>query len=92
MLDQTGVLFWVTQYIWGSVHRLTVHCHINDSETSYNESSGQTKRLRQHLHGTGSVWNQYKTGTDKPCVYKGPGGIRYGSDLLSGTKWVHLRR
>ena len=25
--------------------------------------------LRQHLHGTGSIWNQYEIGTDKPCAY-----------------------
>ena len=49
------------------------------------------KRFRQRLHGTGSVWNQHEIGTDKPCVYTGPGGpVRIGSDLLSGTKWVHL--
>ena len=28
---------------------------------------------RQRLHGTGSVWNRYKIGTDKACVYTGPG-------------------
>ena len=32
------------------------------------------KCFRQRLHGTGPVWNRYKIGTDKPCVYKGPGG------------------
>ena len=30
--------------------------------------------FRQRLHGTGSVWNRYKIGTNKPCVYTGPGG------------------
>ena len=29
---------------------------------------------RQRLHGTGSAWNRYKIGTDKPCVYMGFGG------------------
>ena len=29
---------------------------------------------RQRLHGTGSVWNRYEIGTDKSCVYTGPGG------------------
>ena len=33
-----------------------------------------TARLRQRLHGTGSVWNRYEIGTDKPCVYTRPGG------------------
>ena len=28
--------------------------------------------LRQRLHGTGSAWNRYEIGTDKPCVYTGP--------------------
>ena len=36
----------------------------------------------QRLHGTASAWNRYEIGTDKPCVYTGPGGsctdrIRY---------------
>ena len=31
-------------------------------------------KFRQRLHGTGSVWNQYEIGKDKPCVYTGPGG------------------
>ena len=30
--------------------------------------------LWQRLHGTMSVWNQYKTGRKKPCVYTGPDG------------------
>ena len=39
--------------------------------------------FRQGLHGTGCVWNRYEIGTDKPCVYTGPGG--------SGTKQIlHL--
>ena len=29
--------------------------------------------LRQRLYGTGSVWNRYEIGTDKPCVYTEPG-------------------
>ena len=38
--------------------------------------------FRQRLHGNRSVWNRYEIGTDKPCVYTGPGGsgkdrIRY---------------
>ena len=37
--------------------------------------------FRQRLHGTGSVWNRYEIGTDKPCVYMGPGG--------SGTDWIY---
>ena len=32
-----------------------------------------SKCFRQRLHGTGSVWNRYEIGTDKPCVYTGPG-------------------
>ena len=30
--------------------------------------------FRQRLHETGSVSNRYGIGTDKPCVYTGPGG------------------
>ena len=37
-------------------------------------------RLRQRLHGTGSVWNRYEIGTDKPCIYTGPGGS--GTDRI----------
>ena len=33
-----------------------------------------TVKLRQRLHGTGSVWNRYGMGTDKPCICTGPGG------------------
>ena len=36
--------------------------------------------LRQRLHGTGSIWNRYEIGTDKPCVYTGPGGS--GTDRI----------
>ena len=36
--------------------------------------------FRQRLHGTGSVWNPYEIGTDKPCVYTGPGGS--GTDRI----------
>ena len=36
--------------------------------------------LRQRLHGTGSVWNRYKIGTDKPYVYTGHGGS--GTDRI----------
>ena len=36
--------------------------------------------LRQRLHGTGSVWNRYEIGTDKPCVYTRPGGS--GTDRI----------
>ena len=36
--------------------------------------------LWPHLHGTGSVWNWYEIGTDKPCVYTGPGGS--GTDRI----------
>ena len=32
------------------------------------------------LHGTGSVWDRYKIGPDKPCVYTGPGG--FGTDRI----------
>ena len=32
------------------------------------------------LHGTASVWNRYEIGTDKPCVYTGPGGS--GTDRI----------
>ena len=38
------------------------------------------KLLRQHLHGTGSVWNQYQIGMDKPCVHTGPYGS--GTDRI----------
>ena len=38
------------------------------------------KTFRQRLHGNGSVWNRYEIGTDKPCVYTGPGG--------SSTDWI----
>ena len=34
--------------------------------------SAQDLRLR--LHRNGSVWIRYEIGTDKPCVYTGPGG------------------
>ena len=38
--------------------------------------------IRQRLHGIGSVWNRYEIGTDKPCVYTGPGGsVRIGSAI-----------
>ena len=37
-------------------------------------------KLRQRLHGTGSVWNRYEIGVDKPCVYTGPGGS--GTDRI----------
>ena len=30
--------------------------------------------FRQHLHGTGTVWNRYEIGMDKRCVHMGPGG------------------
>ena len=33
-----------------------------------------SSKLRQHLHGTGSVWNRYEISTDRPCVYTGPAG------------------
>ena len=36
--------------------------------------------LRQRLHGTGSVWNRYKIGTDKLFFYTGPVG--------SSTEWT----
>ena len=38
------------------------------------------KLFRQRLHGTGSVWDRYEIGTDKPCVYTGPGGS--GTDRI----------
>ena len=37
-------------------------------------------KLRQRLHRTGSIWNWYKLGMDKPCVYTGPGGS--GTDRI----------
>ena len=43
-------------------------------------NSWSVERLRQRLHGTGSVWNRYEIGTDKPCVYTGPGGS--GTDRI----------
>ena len=36
--------------------------------------------LRQCLHGTRSVWNRYKIGTDKPCVYTDSSGS--GTDRI----------
>ena len=36
--------------------------------------------FRQRLHGTGSFWNRYEIGTDKACVYTGPGGS--GTDRI----------
>ena len=30
--------------------------------------------FRQRLHRAGSVWDWYEIGTDRPCVYTGPGG------------------
>ena len=35
---------------------------------------------RQRLHGTGSVWNRYEIGTEKPCVCTGPVGS--GTDRI----------
>ena len=31
-------------------------------------------KIRQRLYRTGFVWNRYEVGTDKLCVYTGPGG------------------
>ena len=36
--------------------------------------------LGQRLYGTGSVWNHYEMGTDKPCVYTEPFGS--GTDRI----------
>ena len=36
--------------------------------------------FRERLHGTGPVWNRHEIGTDKPCVYTGPGGS--GTDRI----------
>ena len=36
--------------------------------------------VRQRFYGTGSVWNRYKIGMDKPYVYTGPGGS--GTDRI----------
>ena len=36
--------------------------------------------VEQHLHRTGSIWNRHEIGTDKPCVYAGPGGS--GTDRI----------
>ena len=56
------------------------------------------KTLRQRLHGTGSDWNRYEIGTDKPCVYTGPGGsgtdricylVPNGSDYEGDPIWNH---
>ena len=41
--------------------------------------------FRQRLHGTGSVWNRYEIGTDKPCIYMGPGGN--GSTYEGDPMW-----
>ena len=38
------------------------------------QSGREIFTLTQRLRWTGSVWNQYEIGTDKPCVYTGPGG------------------
>ena len=40
----------------------------------------KVSHIRQHLHGTGSVWNRYEIGTDKPCVYTGTG--KSGTDRI----------
>ena len=52
------------------------------SRTAYISYPTKTRirHLRLHLHGTKSVWNQYKIGADKHCVYTGPG--TYESDPL----------
>ena len=42
--------------------------------------SSDFNSLRQRLHGTGSVWNRYEIGTDKPYVYTGSGGS--GTDRI----------
>ena len=51
---------------------------------------------RQRLHKTGSVWNQHKIGTDKPCVYTRPGrstldrfsyAVPIGFTCQSDTVW-----
>ena len=53
----------------GTLRGITDDCYFRDKVT-----------LRQRLHGTGSVWNRYKIGTEKPCVYTGPGGS--GTDRI----------
>ena len=40
---------------------------IETSQDYYISSFGQ------RLHETGSVWNRYEIGTDKPCIYREPG-------------------
>ena len=35
------------------------------------------REVMLRLHETGSVWNWYKIGTDKHCVYTGPSGPLY---------------
>ena len=36
--------------------------------------------FRQRLHENGSVWNRYKIGANKPCVYTETGGS--GTDRI----------
>ena len=59
---------------------------------------GPAQILRQRLHWTGSVWNRYEIGTDKPCVYTGPGGpgtdricylVPNGSTYKGDPIWSH---
>ena len=40
----------------------------------YQISSWINLTFRQCLQSNGSLWNWYEIGTDKPCVYVGPGG------------------
>ena len=40
------------------------------------------------LHQTGSVWNLYEIGTDKPCVYTGPGKSTPDRFSYLLTNWI----
>ena len=43
-------------------------------------SSAALNRPRQRFHGNKLFWNRYEIGTDKPCVYTGPG--TFGTDRI----------
>ena len=53
-------------------------------ETYRSTLSGEIYKLwiRQRLHETGSVWNRYEIGTDKPCVCLALNGSTYEGDPI----------
>ena len=60
--------------------KLELSIFLEEKSLQLHQIWSHTPQLRQLLHGTGSVWNQYNIGTDKPCVYTGPGGS--GTDRI----------